>query len=154
MYLIPSLVRSSGGRNGNPVQYYCLENPMDRGTWQATVHGVAKSRAKLNRISCVLAIWVSSLMKGLFSTFPIFFTIYIVYIFLIDFEKLFILYDCFLLVTDIVNISLEGLCFHYLLLNNLEKELSKCSYVKRLCVIKKSLVSQFNLYNLIYILPK
>ena len=110
---------------------------------------------KFNRISCVLAIWVSSLMKGLFSTFPIFFFyIYIIYIFLIDFEKLFILYDCFLLVTDIVNIYLEGLSFHYLLLNNMEKELSKCSYVKRLCVIKKSLVSQFNLYNLIYILPK
>ena len=28
--------------NGNPLQYYCLENPMDRGAWQATVHGVAK----------------------------------------------------------------------------------------------------------------
>ena len=60
----------------------------------------------------------------------------------------------FLLVTDIVNISLEGLSFHSLLLRNMEKELSKCSYVKRLCVIKKSLVPQFNLYNLIYILPK
>ena len=30
--------------NGNPLQYYCLENPMDRGAWQATVHGVVKSR--------------------------------------------------------------------------------------------------------------
>ena len=36
--------RSPGGGNGNPLQYSCLENPMDRGTWWATVHGVAKSR--------------------------------------------------------------------------------------------------------------
>ena len=39
---IPGSVRSPGGRNGNPHQYYCLENPMDRGAWRATVHGVAK----------------------------------------------------------------------------------------------------------------
>ena len=32
--------------NGNPLQYSCLENPMDRGAWQATVHGVAKSRTR------------------------------------------------------------------------------------------------------------
>ena len=35
--------RSPGERNDNPLQYNCLENPMDRGTWQATVHGVAES---------------------------------------------------------------------------------------------------------------
>ena len=35
--------RSPGGGNGNPLQAFCLENPRDRGTWQATVHGVAKS---------------------------------------------------------------------------------------------------------------
>ena len=40
---IPGLGRSPGGGNGNPLQYFCLENPMDRGAWQATVHGVAKS---------------------------------------------------------------------------------------------------------------
>ena len=34
--------RSPGGGNGNPLQYVCLENPMDRGAWQATVHGVAE----------------------------------------------------------------------------------------------------------------
>ena len=38
--------RSPGEGNGNPLQYSCMENPMDRGTWQATVHGVAKSRTK------------------------------------------------------------------------------------------------------------
>ena len=42
--LIPRLGRSPGEGNGNPLQYSCLENPMDRGTWQATVHGVTKHR--------------------------------------------------------------------------------------------------------------
>ena len=40
---IPGLSRSSGGGNGNPLQYSCLEKPMDRGACWATVHGVAKS---------------------------------------------------------------------------------------------------------------
>ena len=40
---IPGLGRSPGEGNGNPLQYSCLENPIDRGAWQATVHGVAKS---------------------------------------------------------------------------------------------------------------
>ena len=39
---IPGLGRSSGGGNGNPLQYSCLENNMDRGAWRATVHGVAE----------------------------------------------------------------------------------------------------------------
>ena len=37
--------RSPGEGNGNPLQYSCLKNPMDRGGWRATVHGIAKSRA-------------------------------------------------------------------------------------------------------------
>ena len=40
---IPGLGRSPGEGNGNPLQYSCLENSMDRGAWWATVHGVAKS---------------------------------------------------------------------------------------------------------------
>ena len=40
---IPGLGRSLEEGNGNPLQDYCLENPMDRGAWQATVHGVAES---------------------------------------------------------------------------------------------------------------
>ena len=40
---IPTLGRSPGGGYGNPLQNSCLENPMDRGAWQAAVHGVAKS---------------------------------------------------------------------------------------------------------------
>ena len=39
---VPGSGRSPGGGNGNPVQYSCLENPMDRGTWRAAFHGVAK----------------------------------------------------------------------------------------------------------------
>ena len=40
---IPGWRRSPGGGHGNPLQYPCLENPMDRGAWGATVHGVAES---------------------------------------------------------------------------------------------------------------
>ena len=40
---IPGSGRSPGERNGNPLQYSCLKNPMDRGDWWATVHGVARS---------------------------------------------------------------------------------------------------------------
>ena len=42
MGLIPGSETSPGGGHGNPLQYSCLENPMDRGAWQATVHRVAK----------------------------------------------------------------------------------------------------------------
>ena len=43
--LIPGLGRSPGEGNGNPIQYPCLENLMDRGAWRAAVHGFAKSWA-------------------------------------------------------------------------------------------------------------
>ena len=46
--LIPGLGRSHGEGHGNPLQYSCLENYMDRGGWRATVHGVAKSRTQLS----------------------------------------------------------------------------------------------------------
>ena len=45
---IPRLERSPGEGNGNPLQYSCLENSMDRGAWWATVHGVTKSRTQLS----------------------------------------------------------------------------------------------------------
>ena len=48
---IPGLGRSPGARNGNPHQYSCLKNPMDRATWWATLHRVAKSWTKLKRPS-------------------------------------------------------------------------------------------------------
>ena len=46
--LIPGSGRSPREGNGNPLQYSCLENPMDRGAWEATVHGVTKSRTQLS----------------------------------------------------------------------------------------------------------
>ena len=49
--LIPTLARSPEVGSGNPLQYSCLENSMDRGTWQATVHGAAKSQIRLSRSS-------------------------------------------------------------------------------------------------------
>ena len=48
---IPGSERSLGGGNGNPLQYSCLGNPVGRGTWRATVHGVTKSRTQLTRLS-------------------------------------------------------------------------------------------------------
>ena len=46
--LIPGLGRSSGGGHGSLLWYSCQKNPMDRGAWRATVHGVAKSRSQLS----------------------------------------------------------------------------------------------------------
>ena len=45
---IPGLERSPGEGNGNPLQYACLENPIDRGVWRATVHGVTKVWTRLS----------------------------------------------------------------------------------------------------------
>ena len=42
--LIPGLGRSPGGGHGKPLQYSCLRNPMDRGAWRATAHGVTKNQ--------------------------------------------------------------------------------------------------------------
>ena len=49
--LIPDLRRSPGEGNINPLQYSCLENPMDRGVWRAVVHRVAKSQTQPKRLS-------------------------------------------------------------------------------------------------------
>ena len=48
----PGSGRSPGGGNGNPLQYSCLENPMDRGAWWAVVHGVAKSQTRIEQKRC------------------------------------------------------------------------------------------------------
>ena len=48
---IPGSGRSSGGGHGNTLQYTCLENSMDRGPWQATVHRVAKNRTQLSDLA-------------------------------------------------------------------------------------------------------
>ena len=46
--LTPGSGRSPGEVNGNPLQYFCLGNPMDREAWRATVHGVAESQTRLS----------------------------------------------------------------------------------------------------------
>ena len=51
MGLIPGSGRSPGGGHGNPLQYSCLQNPMDRGAWWTTVHGVTKSQTWLKWLS-------------------------------------------------------------------------------------------------------
>ena len=48
---IPGLGRSPGEGNGSSLQYSCLEKPMDRGAWRATVHGVTKSWTRLKQLS-------------------------------------------------------------------------------------------------------
>jgi len=59
---IPGLGRSPGEGNGNPLQYSCLENPMDRGAWQAAVHGVTKSQIRLSDFTSLhFKVWVHQL---------------------------------------------------------------------------------------------
>ena len=48
---IPGWGRSPGGGHGNPLQYSCLENPMDRGAWGATAHGISQSQTRLKWLS-------------------------------------------------------------------------------------------------------
>ena len=48
---IPGLGRSPGGRHDKPLQYSCLENPIDRGAWWASAHGVAKSQTQPKQFS-------------------------------------------------------------------------------------------------------
>ena len=54
---IPKWGRSPGGGNGNPLQYFCLENLMDRGAWQAIVHGVTKSWTRLSTHTCTYRVF-------------------------------------------------------------------------------------------------
>ena len=61
---IPGSGRSPGERNGNPLQYSCLESPMDGGAWLATVHGVAKSQTWLSDFTIYLSL---SLVENILS---------------------------------------------------------------------------------------
>ena len=56
--LIPGPGRSPRGRNGNPLQFSCWENPMDRGAYRATVHGVEKSQTQLSKHACSVATYL------------------------------------------------------------------------------------------------
>ena len=69
--LISGSGRSPGGRQGNPLQYFCLENPTDRGAWWAIVHEVSKSQTRLKQLSTacntglgIRETWVSGLNSG------------------------------------------------------------------------------------------
>ena len=64
---IPGSGRSSGEGNGNPLQYSCLENPMDREAWWATVHGVAKSGTWLSDFTFTFTFYLLTFIKSLFS---------------------------------------------------------------------------------------
>ena len=56
--------RSPGGGNGNPLQYSCLENLMNRVAWQATVHGVTKGQTQLKWLSIMHDIWLAHWLTG------------------------------------------------------------------------------------------
>ena len=58
----PGPGRHPGGGNGNPLQYSCLENPMNRGAWWATVHKVAKSWTRLKRLGTTVSVQFSCLV--------------------------------------------------------------------------------------------
>ena len=60
---VPGLGRSPGGGHGNPLQYSCLENSMDRGAWWATVHGVAKSRTWLKWLSRSSSVFMQRILS-------------------------------------------------------------------------------------------
>ena len=68
---IPGSGRSPGEGNGNPRQYYCLENPMDGGAWWVTVHGVAKSQTWLSN-SIIIQVADCSSSKPIFKIFVYF----------------------------------------------------------------------------------
>ena len=66
-FFLPSIRIGEG--NGTPLQYSCLENPMDRGAWRAAVHGVAKSRAPLSEFT--LAFHFHALEKEMTTHFSV-----------------------------------------------------------------------------------
>ena len=61
---VPGLGRYPGERNGNALQCSCLENPMDRGAWWATVHGVTKSKTRLITVVSYFKILIGKLKRG------------------------------------------------------------------------------------------
>ena len=78
---IPGFRRSPGEGNGNPLQDSCLENPMDRGAWRATVHGVAELDMTERLTLCGLMILFSSMLAFLFS-----FCVFVVFVFICDYH--------------------------------------------------------------------
>ena len=71
--LIPGSGRSPGGGNGNPLQHSCLGNPIDRGTWRATVHGVAESDMTEHTASTHTCPEIPRLMNLIYILYSIFY---------------------------------------------------------------------------------
>ena len=70
MGLILVLRRSPGERHSNPLQYSCLENPMDREAWQATIHKVAKSWTQLKQLSTEVGCLIINLWEYVSANWP------------------------------------------------------------------------------------
>ena len=70
--LIPRLERFPGRGNGSLLQYTCLENPMDRGAWWATVHGVAKSQTRLSDFTTSLSLFTFMHWRRKWQPTPVF----------------------------------------------------------------------------------
>ena len=64
--LIPKSGRSPGEGNGNPLQYSCLGNPLDRGAWWATVREVANNRTGMTDLNTTMALGMCAYMRGVF----------------------------------------------------------------------------------------
>ena len=69
--LIPESGRSPGGRHGMSLQYSCLENPVDRGAWWATVHAGPKSQTQLSRHTCTCVLGSGWGLVGKSSSYPL-----------------------------------------------------------------------------------
>ena len=112
--LIPGSGRSPGEGNGNPLQYSCLENPVDGGPWQAIVHGVARVRHDLvtkerERISCLMAVVYIILSFKVQRCFLILTPLHLDYI-LFCFNKILII--CLKSIIQLLNLVVESaICF-------------------------------------------
>ena len=91
---IPGSERSPGEGNGNPLQYSWLENPMDRGDWQATVQGVAKNRTRLTSLSFIY-----------FSLFFLFYLLFLLVLFSLFIKCTGIMQVFFIILYPITNIT-------------------------------------------------
>ena len=68
---IPRSGRSPGGGHGNPLQYLCLGNPMDRGAWQATVHRIVESQTQLKRLSTHTSMQLATIFSSIIYTYDL-----------------------------------------------------------------------------------
>ena len=77
---IPGSGRSPGGGHGNPLQYSCLENPMDRGAWQAAVHRITQSQTQLKRLSTYTSMQLATIFCSIVYTYNSHYQLYNWYI--------------------------------------------------------------------------